>query len=161
NERLARHYGIANVGGTDFRKVTYPDDHRRGLLGHGSILALTSHATRTSPVFRGKWILETVLAVPPPPPPANVPPLQEDEVGSRKTATMREKMAAHRKTPLCAACHSMIDPAGFALENFDATGAWRDLDAGFKPLEITGALPDGTAFSNLREFRQALLSRSD
>src|SRR5262249_24307322 len=106
-------------------------------------------------------ILENVLATPPPPPPANVPPLQQDEIGSRKTATMRDKMAAHRANPVCAACHSMIDPAGFALETFDPTGHWRDRDDSFKPLDTTGTLPDGTKFSTLREFRQALLSRSD
>ena len=161
NDRLARHYGIPNVGGSEFRKVTYPDDRRRGLLGHGSILTLTSHAIRTSPVFRGKWVLENVLATPPPPPPANVPPLQEEELGSRKSMTMREKMAAHRSNPVCAACHSMIDPAGFALENFDPTGRWRDRDESFKALDTTGTLPDGTKFSGLRDFRQALVSRPD
>ena len=161
NDRLARHYGIPNVGGSDFRKVTYPDDRRRGLLGQASVLTLTSHAIRTSPVFRGKWILENVLATPPPPPPANVPPLQEEDAGSKKSATMREKMAAHRANPVCSACHSMIDPAGFALENFDPTGKWRDHDGGFKALDTTGVLPDGTKFSGLKDFRAALLTRSD
>jgi hypothetical protein len=161
NARLARHYGIQGVGGTDFRKVQYPDDRRRGLLGHGSVLALTSHAIRTSPVFRGKWVLENILATPPPPPPANVPPLQEEELGSRKVMTMREKMAVHRANPVCAACHSMIDPAGFALENFDPVGRWRDHDDAFKPLDTTGVLPDGTKFATLGEFRRALSARPD
>jgi len=161
NERLARHYGIPNVGGSEFRLVKYPDDRRRGLLGQGSILTLTSHAVRTSPVFRGKWVLENVLATPPPPPPANVPPLQEEEMGSRKSMTMREKMAAHRANPVCAACHSMIDPAGFALENFDPTGRWRDRDESFKPLDTTGSLPDGTKFGGLQDFRQALTAHPD
>ncbi len=161
NERLARHYGIPNVGGTEFRLVKYPDDRRRGLLGHGSILTLTSHAVRTSPVFRGKWVLENVLATPPPPPPANVPPLQEEQIGARQSMTMREKMAAHRANPVCGACHSMIDPAGFALENFDPTGRWRDRDEIFKPLDTTGVLPDGTKFTGLRDFRQALAAHPD
>ena len=161
NERLARHYGIPNVGGAEFRLVKYPDDRRRGLLGHGSILTLTSHAVRTSPVFRGKWILENVLATPPPPPPANVPPLQEEQMGQRRSLTMREKMAAHRANPVCSACHSMIDPAGFALENFDPTGRWRDRDESFKPLDTTGVLPDGTKFAGLRDFRQALTAHPD
>ena len=157
NERLAKHYDIPNVQGIGFRRVEYPDDRRRGLLGHGSILTLTSHAIRTSPVLRGKWVLENVLATPPPPPPPNVPQLEEEEIGSRKTQTMREKMAAHRANPTCAACHSLIDPAGFALENFDPTGQWRDRDQRFAPLDTTGALPDGSTFSNLVEFREALM----
>jgi hypothetical protein len=161
NERLAKHYGIPNVQGVNFRKVSYPDDRRRGLLGHGSILTLTSHAVRTSPVLRGKWVLENILATPPPPPPPNVPMLKDEEIGSRKTQTMREKMAAHRANAVCASCHSTIDPVGFALENFDPVGHWRDLDANFKPLDTTGVLPDGSKFSNLSEFRTALLKHPD
>jgi hypothetical protein len=106
-------------------------------------------------------VLENVLATPPPPPPANVPPLQEEEMGSRKSMTMREKMAVHRANPVCASCHSMIDPAGFALENFDPTGRWRDRDDSFKALDTTGTLPDGTKFSGLRDFRQALVAHPD
>ncbi|MGE3340255.1 MAG: DUF1592 domain-containing protein [Alphaproteobacteria bacterium] len=156
NERLARHYGIPNVQGVHFRKVTYPDDRRRGILGHGSVLMLTSHAARTSPVMRGKWVLENILAVAPPPPPPDVPQLPEEEAGSRKTQTMREKMATHRRNPVCASCHSMIDPAGFALENFDPVARWRDVDDSFKPLDTTGVLPDGTSFRTLGDFRAAL-----
>ena len=156
NERLARHYGIPNVQGIRFRKVTYPDDRRRGVLGQGSVLMLTSHAARTSPVMRGKWVLENILAVAPPAPPPDVPQLPEEEAGSRKTQTMREKMATHRKNPVCASCHSMIDPAGFALENFDPVGRWRDVDDSFKSLDTAGALPDGTAFTTLADFRGAL-----
>jgi hypothetical protein len=141
--------------------VKYPDDRRRGLLGQGSILTLTSHAVRTSPVFRGKWVLENILATPPPPPPANVPPLEEEEIGARKVLTMREKMSAHRANPVCASCHSMIDPAGFALENFDPVGRWRERDEVFKPVDTTGVLPDGTKFSTLGDFRKALSAQPD
>lgn len=161
NERLAKHYDIPNVQGPEFRKVTYPDDHRRGLLGHASMLMLTSHANRTSPVMRGKWVLENILATPPPPPPANVPQLPEDQLGSRKSQTMRDKMAAHRANPVCSACHSMIDPLGFGLENFDPVGRWRDVDANFTPLDTTGVLPDGTSFKTLTDFRGALLAKRE
>ena len=124
NERLAKHYGIPNVYGSHFRRVPVTDDARRGLLGHGSILAVTSHATRTSPVVRGKWILENLLGTPPPPPPPDVPALKENEKG-RQPRTMRDQMAEHRADPVCASCHKIMDPIGFALENFDATGRWR------------------------------------
>ena len=157
NERLARHYGIPHVRGVEFRHVRYPDDRRRGLLGHGSILTQTSHAIRTSPVFRGKWVLENLLGTPPPAPPANVPPFEEAEIGAKQVLSMRERMAAHRSNPVCASCHAMIDPAGFALENFNAVGKWRDVDKSFNPVDASGVLPDGTQFSNLAEFRQALL----
>src|SRR5439155_2819198 len=111
NERLARHYGIPHISGSHFRRVTLTDDTRRGLLGKGAILTVTSHADRTSPVVRGKWLLENILGSPPPPPPANVPPLKEKEVGN-KTPTMREQMEAHRKNPVCANCHKLMDPLG-------------------------------------------------
>ena len=161
NERLARHYGIPQVKGSRFRRVTYGDDRRRGLLGQGSILTLTSHATRTSPVIRGKWILENVMGTPPPAPPANVPVLPETEDGSKQVLSIRDRMAKHRANPVCASCHSMIDPAGFALENFDPVGQWRSVDEAFNPVDVVGALPDGTKFKNLGEFRQALVSHPE
>jgi hypothetical protein len=162
NERLARHYGVPNVFGDEFRRVTLNDEHRRGLLGQGSILLVTSRPNRTSPVLRGKWILENVLGTPPPPPPPNVPQLPERKIGSQaKVLSMREQMAAHRENPACASCHSAIDPVGFALENFDAVGRWRDVDEGFHAIETGGALPDGTKFNDLAGFRAALLANPD
>ena len=129
NERLARHYGIPDIYGSRFRRVAITDDARRGLLGQGSILALTSHAERTSPVVRGKWILENILGTPVPPPPPDVPPLKGNQEG-QKPRTMREQMAEHRANPVCASCHKAMDSIGFAMENFDAVGAWRAQDAG-------------------------------
>jgi hypothetical protein len=162
NDRLARHYGIPNVQGSHFRRVTLGADHpRRGLLGQGSILTLTSHANRTSPVKRGKWILENILGTPPPPPPANVPPLPEKK-GEAKVLSMREQMAAHRANPVCASCHAMIDPAGFALENFDPIGRYRRVDEDiYAAIDASGTLPDGAAFSGLEEFRRALVARPE
>ncbi len=157
NERLARHYGIPNVYGNHFRRVTYRDDRRAGLLGHGSILTVTSYPHRTSPVVRGKWLLENLLGAPPPPPPPIVPDLPEDE-GGEKPATMRERMAQHRANPVCASCHANIDPLGFALENFDAVGRWRAHDGpADTPIDASGALPDGAAFDGPASFRDALL----
>ena len=157
NERLARHYGIPNVLGSDFRRVTLVEDSpRRGLLGQGSILTQTSHAIRTSPVFRGKWILQTLIGVPPPEPPANVPPLEEKKATGAKALSMRERMAEHRANPVCAGCHSMIEPLGFALENFDPIGRWRTMDDTYTPIDPSGMLPDGTRFDDLRGFRAAL-----
>ena len=124
NERLARHYGIPNVYGSHFRRVTIPDENRRGLLGQGSFLTVTSLADRTTVVGRGKWILDNLLGAPPPPPPPNVPPLKENE-NSGKVLSLRERMEQHRANPVCASCHARMDPLGFALENFDATGQWR------------------------------------
>ena len=156
NERLAQNYGIPNVQGSHFRRVTLPaDSPRRGLLGHGSILTVTSPAIRTSPVIRGKWILNNVLGAPPPDPPPNVPALS-DRKTQAKMQTMRERMAQHRSNPACATCHTMIDPAGFALENFDAIGRWRIVDESFNPIDAKGALPDGTPFTSVTEFRAAL-----
>ena len=158
NERVARHYGIPNIKGSHFRRVTLPaDSGRRGLLGHGSILAATSLPNRTSPVVRGKWILENLLGTPPPPPPANVPPLGETD-GSGTPLSMRERLAAHRSNPTCASCHTIMDPLGFALENFDAVGAWRTLDDSGAPIDASGVLPDGTSFASLEAFRESLLS---
>ena len=159
NERLARHYGIANIYGSQFRRVPVTDEGRKGLLGHGSILTLTSHATRTSPVVRGKWILENILGTPPPSPPPDVPTLKENEKG-QKPRTMREQMAEHRANPTCASCHKIMDPIGFALENFDAVGAWRTEDAG-APIDASGELTDGTHIDGVVALRKALLSRPD
>ncbi len=161
NGRLAGHYGIPSVQGSRFRLVTYPaDSPRGGLLGHGSILTLTSHAIRTSPVLRGKWILNNILGTPPPDPPPNVPAL-EDRQTQLKVGTMRERMSAHRDNPVCAACHSMIDPAGFALEGFDAIGRSRVVDEYFRALDTSGALPDGTPFDGAAELRVALVDRPE
>src|SRR5262245_41198006 len=161
NERLAQNYGIPNIQGSEFRRVTLPaESPRGGLLGQGSILTVTSPAIRTSPVIRGKWILNNILGSPPPDPPPNVPALS-DQKTQAKMKTMRERMAQHRSSPACASCHSMIDPAGFALENFDAIGRWRTVDDSFNPIDPSGALPDGTAFKSFAEFRAALASRPE
>ncbi len=158
NERLARHYGIPNVYGTHFRRVTLKDDTRRGLLGKGAVLMVTSHPHRTSPVLRGKWILENVLGSPPPPPPDVVPPFDE-EAGAAKPKSVRERMEQHRRNPACASCHRMIDPAGLALENFDAVGGWRTRDGGTRgaPVDASGQLIDGTQINGVVELRAALL----
>jgi hypothetical protein len=159
NERLARHYGIPDIYGSRFRRVTIPDEARRGLLGQGSILALTSHATRTSPVVRGKWILENILGTPVPPPPPNVPPLKENQEGE-KPRTMREQMAEHRVNAVCASCHKVMDPIGLAMENFDAVGAWRTTDAG-SAIDAAGELADGTMVDGVVALRNALVSRPE
>ena len=156
NERVAQHYGIRDVQGSHFRRVALPvDSSRRGLLGHGSLLTLTSQAIRTSPVTRGKYILETLMGTPPPEPPDDVPALTERKAGAL-AQTMRERMAAHRANPTCSACHAMIDPLGFALENFDAVGAWRVLDDG-SPIDASGTLPDGRKFSDVNELRALMM----
>jgi hypothetical protein len=129
------------------------------LLGQGSILTVTSYANRTSPVFRGKWLLENILGTPPPPPPPNVPPFPEAE-GKGRPTSVRARMEAHRKNPVCASCHSMLDPMGFALENFDAIGMWRTADA-TERIDAAGALPDGTKFEGPASFRKALLENRD
>jgi hypothetical protein len=159
NERLARHYGIPDIYGSRFRRVAVTDDARRGLLGQGSILALTSHAERTSPVVRGKWILENILGTPVPPPPPDVPALKGNQEGQRPR-TMREQMAEHRANAVCASCHKTMDSIGFAMENFDAVGAWRASDAG-QPIDATGELSDGTKVSGVVTLRNALLSRPE
>jgi mono/diheme cytochrome c family protein len=170
NERLAKHYGIPNVYGSHFRKVSLGElaPIRGGLLGQGSILTVTSHNDRTSPVVRGKWILENILGNPPSPPPANVPPLSADNNVNGKVLSMRERMAEHAKNPVCANCHAMFEPAGLALENFDATGVWRDYDntpavpwvrtEGSAAIDASGKLPDGTMFNGPAELKVALLS---
>ena len=159
NERLARHYGLANVYGSHFRRVTLDDERRRGLLGHGSILTVTSLATRTSPVVRGKWVLESLLGTPSPPPPPDVPPLPES-TGRETPTSMRERMEVRRANPVCASCHTRMDPIGFALEHFDAVGRWRDTEDG-TPIDTSGILPDGTVFSGLPALRNVLLERRE
>ena len=160
NERLARFYGVPNVYGAHFRRVPMSDPNRAGLLGHGSVLTVTSYATRTSPVVRGKYLLDNILGAPPPAPPADVPALEESDAAGHAPASMRERMAAHRRNPACAACHARIDPLGFALENFDGIGQWRTTD-GTTPIDASGALPDGTTFGDPGEFRQALLAHGE
>jgi cytochrome c5 len=157
NERLARHYGIPGVYGDQFRRVEVRDDFRRGLLGHGSILALNSYANRTSPVTRGKYVLTNILGTPPPSPPANVPPLEEKP---GKPLTMRERMEEHRKSPACAGCHKLMDPIGLSLENFDAIGRWRVADAGSR-IDASSTLWDGTEVSGPAGLRQAIANRPD
>ena len=159
NERLARHYGIPDVYGSRFRRVAVADDARRGLLGQGSILALTSHAERTSPVVRGKWILENILGTPVPPPPPDVPALKGNQEGE-KPRTMREQMAEHRANPVCASCHKAMDSIGFAMENFDAVGAWRTHEPGGL-IDATGELSDGTKVNGVVTLRNALVSRPE
>ena len=161
NERLAKYYGIPNVYGSNFRRVTLPNDSiRGGLLGKGSLLTVTSYANRTSPVQRGKWVLENILGTPPPPPPPNVPPLTDDNpVG--KVLTMRERMAQHRANPACSACHQLMDPIGLSFEHFDATGRWRDLSEGDIPIDAAGALPSGVTFEGVTGLKRALLARPE
>ncbi|HXP87542.1 MAG TPA: DUF1592 domain-containing protein [Bryobacteraceae bacterium] len=157
NERLAKHYGIPNVEGSYFRRVTLPENSPRGgLLGQGSILTITSYATRTSPVVRGKWVLENLLSAPPPPPPPNIPALKTEGSEPGKVLSMREAMTLHRASPACASCHARMDPIGFAMEHFDAVGQWRDRDNG-NPIDTSGVLPDGTKFDGMAGLKQALL----
>ncbi len=157
NERLARHYGIPGVYGDQFRRVAIRDEVRKGLLGHGSILALNSYANRTSPVTRGKYVLTNILGTPPPAPPANVPPLDEKP---GKPLTMRERMEEHRKNPACAGCHKLMDPIGLSLENFDAIGRWRTADGGLK-ISAESTLWDGTEVTGPAGLRQAIVSRPE
>jgi len=157
NERLARHYGIPNVKGSRFRRVSLgPDAKRSGLLGQGSILTVTSYPDRTSPVVRGKWILENLLGAPPPAPPPNVPELKPTSFATH-VLSMRDRMAEHRKNAVCASCHAMMDPLGFALENFDGVGRWRALDESGAPIDASGAMPDGTKFEGPAGLTKALL----
>ena len=156
NERLAKHYGIPKVYGSHFRRVTYPDDRRAGLLGQGSVLMVTSYSNRTSVVQRGKWILENLLGAPPPPPPPNVPPLENTKV----EGGLRKRMEQHRRNPVCAACHAQLDPLGFALENFNGIGRWRTTDE-HAPIDASGVMPDGETFSGPVDFRAALLTHRE
>lgn len=160
NERLAKHYGIPNVYGSRFRRVTFDGDRvRGGLLRQGSILTVTSYPTRTSPVIRGKWILSNILGIPPPPPPASVPALKENtKLG--QALSMRERMAEHRANPACAGCHKLMDPVGFSLENYDAVGRWRSAQDG-KSIDASGGLPDGSSFDGIAGLEQALLRQPD
>ena len=159
NERLARHYGIPGVVGEHFRAVEYPDDRRRGIFGHGSVLTLSSHANRTSPVLRGKWIMEVLMGNPPPPPPPGVPDLDEiDSADEGRLRTTRERMEQHRANPQCSSCHNVIDPIGLALDAFDVTGRVRIKEFG-QPVETQGELFDGTPITSAADLRAALLSR--
>ena len=161
NERLARHYGIPGVLGNDFRKVQYPTDRRRGILGHGSILTLTSHAGRTSPVLRGKWVMEVLMGSPPPPPPPNVPELEETEgAEDGRFLTVREQLEMHRANPACSSCHNVIDPIGLAFENFDVDGSWRNRDRG-NPIDASSELYDGTPINSVGDLREAILKRPE
>jgi hypothetical protein len=160
NQRLAEHYGMPGIYGNEFRRVAIKDPNRRGLLGQASILAVTSYPNRTAPTIRGKWVLEQLLGTPPPPPPPNVPSLKED--ASAKAMTMRQRMEQHRANPSCAVCHRIMDPLGFALENFDGLGRWRDSAApGTGPIDASGLLPDGTEFNGPAGLREVLLGRRD
>jgi hypothetical protein len=165
NERLAKHYGIPNIYGPQFRRVTLPADldMRRGLLGKGGLMTVTSNAARTSPVTRGKWFLQTFAGVSPPDPPPNVPQIKDrpvDSTGNSKAPTMRQLMEMHHANPTCASCHSLFEPMGLALENFDAVGAWRTLD-GDSPIDATGKLVDGTKVDGVASLRDWLTSHSD
>jgi hypothetical protein len=159
NDRLAEHYGIRHISGSHFRRVTLTDPVRFGLFGKGGVLLVTSYAHRTSPVLRGKWILENILGVPPPPPPPNVPALKEND-GTSKPTTVRERLEEHRRNAMCASCHAPMDPLGFTLENFDAIGRWRDTDAGH-PIDASGVLLDGTKVDGPESFRKALLNHQE
>ena len=156
NERLARHYGIPNVYGSHFRRVALTDGKRAGLLGQGSVLLVTAYPNRTSPVFRGKWLLENILGTAPPDPPANVPPFPEND-GTSAPKSVRARMEEHRRNPVCASCHALIDPLGFGLENFDGIGQWRDLDAN-SPVDASGRFPNGINFTDASDFRQGILT---
>ena len=158
NEQLARHYGMEGIYGSRFRRVDWTDDRRHGLLGHASLLTVTSYANRTSVVLRGKWVLETLLGAPPPPPPPNVPPLEEDEAGAAPTS-LREKMEQHRRNPVCATCHTEMDQLGFAMEHFDAIGQWRETDRG---ADIDATIEwAGRTIDSPRTFREALVAKGD
>ncbi|MCY4662033.1 MAG: DUF1592 domain-containing protein [Acidobacteria bacterium] len=157
NERLARHYGIPGVYGERFRRVAVDPAQRGGLLGHASLLTLTAYPNRTSPVLRGKWVLDNVLGMPPPEPPADVPALEENH-GGREVLSMRDRMEQHRANPACASCHRMMDPPGFVLENYDAIGRWRDADEAGAPVDAAGALADGTRVDTPAAFREALVA---
>jgi hypothetical protein len=160
NQRLAEHYGIKGIYGSEFRRVAVNDPNRQGLLGQASILTVTSYPNRTAPTIRGKWVLEQLLGTPPPPPPPNVPSLKED--ASAQAVTMRQRMEQHRANPACAVCHRIMDPLGFALENYDGLGRWRDsAGPGAGPIDSSGVLPDGTKFEGPAGLHEVLLSRRE
>ena len=159
NERLARFYGLTDVHGPEFRKVSFARDAQRGgLLTHASVLTISSYANRTSPVLRGKWILDNLLGTPPPPPPPDVPNLNEEKIGT--TSSMREQLELHRKNAICASCHARMDPLGFGLENFDAVGAWRTKDGEFS-VDASGKLPDGRSFTGPQGLKSILKAQPD
>jgi hypothetical protein len=153
NERLAQHYAIAGVKGTDFRRVDLAGSQRGGILTHASVLTVSSYGNRTSPVLRGKWVLENLLNTPPPPPPPDVPVLDEAKVGT--AASLRQQMEQHRANPACASCHARMDPIGFALENFNAVGEWRTKDGGFD-IDPSGTLADGKSFDGAAGLKSIL-----
>ncbi len=159
NERLAKHYGIPNIYGDQFRRVTLTNDARRGLLGQGSILSVTSVPTRTSPVIRGKWVLENLMGTPPPAPPPNVPPLKDQAQGG-KILSVRQLLEEHRKNAPCSTCHAVMDPIGFALENFNGVGEYRTKDAS-GPIDASGQLADGTKIDGVVGLREALLKHPE
>jgi mono/diheme cytochrome c family protein len=162
NERLARHYGVANIKGSYFRRVNFPDGAvRGGLLGQGSVLTITSYSTRTSPVLRGKWVLENLLSSAPPPPPADIPSLSTEGTEREKPLTLRDAMTRHRASPACAGCHARMDPIGFAMENFDAVGRWRERDNANNALDVTGVFPDGTKFEGIPGLKRELLRQPE
>ena len=160
NQRLAEHYGVKGIYGSEFRRVALEDPKRHVLLGQASILTVTSYPNRTAPTIRGKWVLEQLLGTPPPPPPPNVPSLKEDT--ESRNLSMRERMEQHRANPACAVCHRMMDPIGFSLENFDGLGRWRDTAGGTSaPIDASGVLPDGTAFEGPAGLREIMLGKQD
>jgi hypothetical protein len=162
NERLAQHYGIPNVKGVNFQRVTLADDSpRRGLLGKGAILTVTALPNRTSPVVRGKWVLQNILGAPPPEPPPNVPSLQENGDLVTKVKTLRQRLEAHRANAVCASCHKLMDPIGFALESFDAVGKYRTVDENYEPIDNSGVYADGSRIDGLSGLRQVLVNHSD
>jgi len=154
NERLAEHYGIEGVAGSEFRRVTLSTDHRGGVLSQGAVLTVSSYPTRTSPVIRGKYVLQNILGMPPPPPPADVPLLEESAGAEAKS--VRDQLEVHRANAVCASCHRNMDPLGFGLENYDAIGRWRDVDGEF-PVDASGTLPSGQRFTTAGEMRALLL----
>jgi hypothetical protein len=159
NERLAKHYGIPHVYGSRFRRIALGEESKRGgLLRHGSILTVTSYATRTSPVIRGKWILDNILGMPPPPPLPDVPALKDNTVDGK--LSVRKRLAEHRTNPSCATCHNLMDPVGLSFEKFDAIGRWRTVEAG-TPIDASGGLPDGSKFADVHGLEQAVLSRPE
>jgi len=159
NERLAKHYGIPHVYGSRFRRITLDEDSKRGgLLRQASILTVTSYATRTSPVVRGKWVLDNILGIPPPPPLPDVPALKDNTVNGN--LSVRKRLAEHRTNATCAPCHNLIDPVGLSLEKFDAIGRWRSVEEG-APIDASGRLPDGSQFADVHGLEQALLRRPE
>jgi hypothetical protein len=158
NERLARHYGIPGIKGKQFRRVELDGSQRSGVLTQASVLTVSSYPTRTSPVIRGKWILENLLGAPPPPPPPNVPELKEAGIG--ESVSLRQQLEQHRANPACASCHARMDPLGFALENYDAIGRWRTHEGKF-PIDASGKLANGATFTNAKELKETLINQKD